>query len=97
MINPNIKQKNRRYPLLNVVNSGTILNWYYLRRMFMQFGKRFSDRIMLQTSVFLLIIILSMTIFLCVYILNPNPYIIIVIYLNTSVLEYHFYYQYVQI
>lgn len=37
-------------PKLNVNDSGTIMSWYYMRRCFLDFGKRYSLRIFLYTS-----------------------------------------------
>jgi hypothetical protein len=60
MINTNIKEEKRKYPLFNVLCSNTMLNWYYLRNIFMSLGKRFSDRIILQTSLFCVVVVIAL-------------------------------------
>jgi hypothetical protein len=62
LINCNIKEENREYPLLNITNGNSMLNWYYLRIIVLTFGQRFSNRIILQTSVFCIFIAFSIAI-----------------------------------
>jgi hypothetical protein len=59
MFDTNIKPDKREYPLFNILHGNTLLNWYYLRNICISLGQRFSDRIILQTSVFCVFIILA--------------------------------------
>lgn len=59
LIDTNLTEEKRNYPLLNVMHGNTMLNWYYLRNIFFSLGKRFGDRIILQTSVFCLFVLIS--------------------------------------
>lgn len=59
IINTNIKFEKRIYPLFNILHGPTLLNWYSLRTIFMSYGKRFSERILFQTSIYCMIAILS--------------------------------------
>jgi hypothetical protein len=60
MINTNLKDEQRKYPLLNITDPNSVLNWYYLRNIFLSFGKRFGDRLILQTSIFCLFVVLAL-------------------------------------
>lgn len=60
MINTNLKDDQRKYPLLNITDPNSVLNWYYLRNIFLSFGKRFGDRLILQTSIFCLFVVLAL-------------------------------------
>jgi len=55
----NIIFEKRIYPLFNILHGPTILNWYSLRTIFMSYGKRFGDRILFQTSIYCLFVIVS--------------------------------------
>ena len=59
VFNPNIKFNKRIFPLFNILHEPTLLNWYSLRYIFMSYGKRFGDRILFQTSVYCVFVILS--------------------------------------
>jgi hypothetical protein len=59
LINMNIRLEKCVYPLFNVLDGQTVLNWYYLRNIFTYIGKRFSERILMQASIFCLFVLLA--------------------------------------
>jgi hypothetical protein len=73
---------NRTYPLINVVNPETVLNWYYLRLMFVNYGKRFTQRIMLQATIYLIIMILSLICSSALGIFSKDRY-------NITIVKFH--------
>lgn len=79
IINPKNKDINYDLPILNITSQETLLNWYHLRNIMMRYGKRFTDRIMIQTSVYGLYLILSLIAMIMIYIGNFGSLSFIVI------------------
>jgi hypothetical protein len=52
ILNPKNIECNNDLPIINITDHMTLINWYILRQVLMNFGKRFTDRIMIQTSLF---------------------------------------------
>jgi hypothetical protein len=52
ILNPKNIECNIDLPIVNITDHITLINWYILRQVLMNFGKRFTDRIMIQTSLF---------------------------------------------
>jgi hypothetical protein len=42
----------RNFHLINITHYETLINWYTLRNIFMNYGKRFTDRLIIQATIF---------------------------------------------
>jgi hypothetical protein len=60
MIDANLSDQNRTYPLLNIFDPSSMLNWYYLRIIFTSYGRRFNQRILYQASLFCMFVLLAL-------------------------------------
>jgi len=69
-VNTRSKDKDYGLPILNITSQETIINWYHLRNIMMRYGKRFSDRIMIQTSVVGVFLVFSLIAMFIVFIGN---------------------------
>jgi len=68
IINPKNQEIEYDLPILNITNQETMLNWYHLRNIMMKYGRRFTDRIMLQTSVFGVYLLISLVAMFIIFI-----------------------------
>lgn len=78
IINPRNKDSNYDLPILNIANQETMLNWYNLRTIMMLYGKRFTERIMIQTSVFSLYLLVLLIFLFMIFIGNYGNISIVV-------------------
>ena len=51
LVNLNTTGK-RDFHLINITHYETLINWYTLRNIFMHYGKRFTDRLIIQVTIF---------------------------------------------
>ena len=66
--------ENRKYPLINIFDYNSLKNWYSIRKLLSQYGRRFSQRIIIQTSIicFLSIIGGIIVVLSCFNVLSTN-------------------------
>lgn len=84
MMNSNLKEDKRKYPLLNVADANTMLNWYHLRLIFMSIGKRYTDRIQFQTSIFILFVFMFVLLSMIIFFGSDDKFIAITIGISFS-------------
>jgi hypothetical protein len=53
-------KQEKEFPLINISHYETLMNWYTLRNIFVNYGKRFTDRIIIQVAICGVIAILSL-------------------------------------
>jgi hypothetical protein len=93
IINPKNKDINYDLPILNITSQETIINWYHFRNIMNRYGKRFTDRIMVQTSVYGVYLIISLIAMFFIFIGNFGSLstIVIIIYLHIKLYFYYYF------
>jgi hypothetical protein len=73
--------ENRKYPLINIFDYNTLKNWYLMRNILMDYGMRFSQRIIMHTTIFCLLSILGLVSFIMTLLGVFSSYIGLVIFI----------------
>lgn len=57
----------RDFYLINITHYETLINWYTLRNIFMNYGKRFTDRLIIQVTIFCVFVLISLIIIIFIF------------------------------
>lgn len=71
----------RDFHLINITHYETLINWYTLRNIFMNYGKRFTDRLIIQVTIFCVFVLISLIIIFFIFLGYIQQMTIMVIYI----------------
>jgi hypothetical protein len=66
IVNINTTAK-RQFHLINITHYETLIYWYTLRNIFMNYGKRFTDRLIIQVTIFCVFVLISIIMIIFIF------------------------------